>query len=56
MKVQFLGHIASKVGLEVDPSKMEAIQKFPVPRSQTEFQSFLGLPRIIEDLYQNLLK
>ena len=43
MKVQFLGHIVSKNGLEVDPSKIEAVQKFPVPRSQTEVESFLGL-------------
>ena len=43
MKVQFLGHIVSKDGLEVDPSKVEAVQKFPVPRSQTEVKSFLGL-------------
>ena len=43
MKVQFLGHIVSEDGLEVDPSKMEAVQKLPVPRSQTEVQSFFGL-------------
>ena len=43
MKVQFLGHIVSKDGLEVGPSKIEAVQKFPVPRSQTEVKSFLGL-------------
>ena len=42
-KVQFLGHILSKDGLEVDPSKIEAVQNFPVPRSQTEVVSFLGL-------------
>ena len=43
MEVQFLGHILSKDGLEVDPSKIEAVQKFPLPRSQTEVKSFLGL-------------
>ena len=43
MKVQFLGHIVSKDGLEVDPSKIEAVQKFPVPRSQAEVKSVLGL-------------
>ena len=31
MKVQFLGHIVNKNGLEVDPSKIEAVQKLPVP-------------------------
>ena len=43
MKVQFFGHIVSKDGLEVDPSKIEAVQKFPVPRSQTKVKPFLGL-------------
>ena len=43
MKVQFLGHIVSKIGLEVDRSKIEAVQKYPVPRSQTEVKSFFGL-------------
>ena len=56
MKVQFFGHIVSKDGLEVDPSKIEAVQKFPVTRSQTEVKLFWVLPRIIEDLYRNLLK
>ena len=43
MKVQSLGHTVSKEGLEVDPSKIEAVQKFPAPRSQTEVKSFLGV-------------
>ena len=43
MKIQFLGNIVSKDGLVVDPSKIEAIQRLPVPRSQTEVKSFLGL-------------
>ena len=43
MKVQFLGHIVSKDGLEVDPSKIEAVQNFPVPKSQNDAKSFLGL-------------
>ena len=43
MKVQFLGHIVNKDGLEVDPSKTEVVQKLPLPRSQTEVKSFSGL-------------
>ena len=43
MKVQFLDHIVGKDGLEVDPSKVEAVQKLPVPKSRTEVKSFLGL-------------
>ena len=43
MKLQFLGHIVSKDGLAVDPSKIEAVQTYQVPRSQTEVKSFWGL-------------
>ena len=43
MKVQFLGHIVSKDGVEADPGKVEAVQKSPVQKNQTEVKSFLGL-------------
>lgn len=42
-KVMFLGHILSKDGISVDPAKIEKVKNFPVPRSQTELKSFLGL-------------
>ena len=42
-KVQFLGHVNSKNGLEADPEKVKAIQNFPVPQNQTNVKSFLGL-------------
>ena len=43
MIVQFPGHMVSKNGQKVDRSKTEAVQKFPIPRTQTEVKSFLGL-------------
>ena len=42
MKVQFLVHLVSKEGLNVDPSKVEAVQKFPDPISKIEV-TFIGL-------------
>lgn len=42
-KVMFLGHILSKDGVSVDSEKTEKVRNFPVPRSQTELKSFLGL-------------
>ena len=42
-KVQFLGHVISKDGLEADPKKVKAVQNFPVPQNQTDVKSFLGL-------------
>lgn len=42
-QVAFLGHIVSKEGISVDPSKVEAVQKWPCPSTVTEIRSFLGL-------------
>ena len=42
-KVQFLGHVISKDGLQVDPEKIAAVKQFPVPAIQTHVKSFLGL-------------
>ncbi|XP_073064081.1 uncharacterized mitochondrial protein AtMg00860-like [Primulina eburnea] len=41
-KVVFLGHIISRDGVEVDPSKVDEVQDWPVPKSVTEIRSFLG--------------
>ena len=42
-QLTFLGYIVSAKGIQVDPSKVEAIQTWPVPRSITEVRSFHGL-------------
>ena len=42
-KVQFLGLVISKNGLEADPEKFKAVQNFLVPQNQTDVKSFLGL-------------
>ena len=41
--VAFLGHIVSGEGITVDPSKVQAVKYWPVPKSATEIRSFLGL-------------
>ena len=41
-KVNYLGHIVSKEGIETDPKKIEATEKWPVPKTVTEVRSFLG--------------
>ena len=40
--VEYLGHIASKNGIEINPKKIEAIIKWPQPSTVTEVRSFLG--------------
>ncbi|KAI3734189.1 hypothetical protein L6452_13653 [Arctium lappa] len=42
-EVQFLGHVVSKDGIQVDPTKIEAIKGWEAPKSPSEVRSFLGL-------------
>ena len=42
-QVTYLGHIVSKNGIETDPKKIEAIKEWPLPKTVTEVQCFLGL-------------
>ncbi|KAH7528992.1 hypothetical protein FEM48_Zijuj05G0136200 [Ziziphus jujuba var. spinosa] len=41
--VNYLGHLISEHGMAVDPSKIEAIQAWPVPTTTRVVHGFLGL-------------
>ncbi|XP_025607966.1 uncharacterized mitochondrial protein AtMg00860-like [Arachis hypogaea] len=41
--VKFLGHVVSKGGITVDPSKVEMVMEWKRPTMVTEVRSFLGL-------------
>ncbi|XP_073120611.1 uncharacterized protein [Henckelia pumila] len=57
--ISFLGHIVSAKGIEVDPSKVEAVRNWAVPKNATEIRSFLGLAgyyrRFIQDFSKIVL-
>jgi hypothetical protein len=42
-KVSFLGHVISKDGIAVDPSKVEAVINWEQPTNMHEIRRFLGL-------------
>ncbi|KAK0589317.1 hypothetical protein LWI29_012562 [Acer saccharum] len=42
-QVLFLGYIISGEGLQVDESKIEAVRRWPQPRTVTDIRSFHGL-------------
>lgn len=58
-EVEFLGFIVSSDGIKANPAKVEAITKFPYPRTLRDLRSFLGLSgfyrRFIKD-YAKLAK
>jgi hypothetical protein len=44
-QVVFLGYVVTAQGIEVDPTKIEAISSWPQPKMVTQVRSFLGLAR-----------
>jgi hypothetical protein len=55
-KVDFLGHVVSKDGIHVDPSKIKAIENWSAPRTPTEIRQFLGLAGYYRRFIQNFSK
>jgi hypothetical protein len=51
-QVDFLGHVVSKGGISLDPSKIQDVLSCNAPTSVSEIQSFLGLSRY----YQRFIK
>ena len=52
-RVAFLGHIVSAEGITTDPSKTEAVAKWPTPQSRREVQQFLGLANYYRQFVKN---
>ncbi|GJQ96937.1 putative reverse transcriptase domain-containing protein [Tanacetum coccineum] len=48
-EVHFLGHVVNNNGIYVDPSKMEAMKNWKVPKTPSEIRPFLGLAEQEED-------
>lgn len=42
-KVDYLGHVISVQGVEVDPDKVQVVRDWPTPTSVTHLKAFLGL-------------
>ena len=58
-KIKYLGHIVSEQGIEADPEKVDAIQKWPLPSTVQELRQALGFlgyyRRFVKD-YSKLAK
>ena len=53
---KLLGHIISKDGIRIDPSRVEAIEKIDIPRSRKEVQSFIGKVNFLRRFIPNCAK
>ena len=50
----FLGHIILSEDIKIDPLKIEAITKMPLPRSVNELQRFLGMINYLGKFIPNI--
>jgi len=54
--VSFLGHVISEEGVAVDPSKVQSVKDWPIPKSVTEIRSFVGLAGYYRRFVQEFLR
>lgn len=55
-EVEFLGHIITAEGIKPNKNKIEAIKKFPIPKTPREIKSFLGLVGYYRKFIKNFAK
>lgn len=55
-QLKFLGHVISRHGVEVDPEKTKAVNKFHVPRKPKHVRSFLGMAKYYRKIITIMLK
>lgn len=55
-EVSYLGHVVTPEGVRPNPDKITAIKNFPIPKTQKEIKSFLGLLGYYRRFIKNLAK
>jgi hypothetical protein len=53
-QVAFLGHVVSKGGISVDPSKVQDVLSWKTPTSVSDIRSFLGLARYYQRFIEGI--
>lgn len=55
-EVAFLGHIITPEGIKPNPSKIKAVQEYPLPKTTKEIKAFLGLVGYYRRFIKNFAK
>ena len=55
-KIEYLGHVISNKGIQVNPKKIDSIKAWEPPCNITQMQSFLGLCNYYRRLVKNFAK
>ena len=55
-EVHFLGHVVNEKGIQVDPTKIEAIRDWDAPKTPTEVRQFLCLAGYYRRFIENFSK
>ena len=53
-RIKFLGHFPTKEGVQMDPAKVEAIQKLPRPHNVPELRLILGMLNFVQKFVPGL--
>ena len=53
---KLLGHIVSREGVKIDPTRVQAMQKIPLPRRKKDIQKFLGKINFLRRFVSNYVE
>ncbi|CAI7787582.1 unnamed protein product [Closterium sp. NIES-54] len=54
--LEFLGHVMSEAGVEIDPKKLDTVKAWHPPTNITELQSFLGFVNYVRRFVPDMAK
>ena len=52
--LRYLGHVVSPKGIATDPKKIEAIQRWPIPRNRDGRTKFYWLHKLLSPIHKEL--
>ncbi|CAI7855066.1 unnamed protein product [Closterium sp. NIES-54] len=55
-KLEFLGHVISEAGVEIDPKKLDTVKAWHPPTNITELQSFVGFVNYVRQFVPDMAR